>query len=278
MSVLVTGGTGKTGSRLAQKLREQGVKGCIAARNPPPGPEGRRFDWGDRDTWAAALEGVSAIYLVPPPGGSDTSAMIEFARLAQNRGVRRFVLLSASLLPAGGPGVGQVHLWLKENAAEWAVLRPSWFMENFSEGQHRATIQNEGRIYSATAGGRVGFIGAGDIAGVALASLTGPKPLNTDLILTGPEALSYDGAAAILSKAVGREITHVQINVEDLAARHRGRGLPPATAMILAAMDGLIAGGAEDRTTSVVEDLTGTKPTSFAAFCRQNACAWVRPI
>ena len=33
-------------------------------------------------------------------------------------------------------------------------------MENFSEGQHRATIQNEGRIYSATAGGRVGFIGA----------------------------------------------------------------------------------------------------------------------
>ena len=102
--------------------------------------------------------------------------------------------------------------------------------------------------------------------------------MNTDLILTGPEALSYDGAAAILSKAVGREITHVQINVEDLAARHRGRGLPPATAMILAAMDGLIAGGAEDRTTSVVEDLTGTKPTSFAAFCRQNAYAWVRPI
>ena len=105
MSVLVTGGTGKTGSRLAQKLREQGVEGCIAARNPPPGSEGRRFDWGNRDTWAAALEGVSAIYLVPPPGGSDTSAMIEFAGLAQNRGVRRFVLLSASLLPVGGPGV-----------------------------------------------------------------------------------------------------------------------------------------------------------------------------
>ncbi|HEY3889556.1 MAG TPA: ergot alkaloid biosynthesis protein [Caulobacteraceae bacterium] len=273
MRVLITGGTGKTGRRLAERLRAQGKDVRIATRNPSSAHD-RRFDWGDRATWAPALDGVTAIYLVAPPG--DASPVIDFARQANRDGGRRFVLLSASLLPAGGPGAGQVHQWLIDNAAEWAVLRPSWFMENFSEGPHRATIQSEDRIYSAAADGRVAFIGAEDIAAVARAALTAPKSINADLVLTGPAAISYDQAAAILSRATGREISHVRISAEDLAARHRDRGTPPALAAILAGMDGLIANGAEDRTTGDVEAVSGSKPVAFEAFCRENTDAWTR--
>jgi ergot alkaloid biosynthesis protein len=276
MTVLITGGTGKTGRRLADRLRAAGVDVRVAARTPPTGPEGVHFDWNDRKSWAASLDGATAAYLVPPAGGGDVAATIAFIQAAVDRGVRRFVLLSASLLPAGGPGAGQVHAWLRDNAAEWAVLRPSWFMENFSEGQHRATIQDEGRIYSATGDGRVGFIAADDIAATACAALTRATAPDTDLVVTGPAALSYDEAAAILGQVAGRAVTHVRISIEALAARHRAAGLPPAMAAILAGMDGLIASGAEDRTTSCVEDLTGAAPTAFAAFCRANATAWAR--
>ena len=272
MSVLITGGTGKTGRRLAERLVSAGAAVRIAARTPPARADGRRFDWNAPETWAAAVEGVFATYLVPPPGGA-AAAMIDFARFAQDRGCRRFVLLSASLLPAGGPGAGQVHLWLQENAAEWAVLRPSWFMQNFSEGPHRATIRAEGRIYSAAADGKVAFISADDIADVASVLLPAPTAANADLVLTGPAAISYDDVAAVLSQTLGRAVTHVRISVDDLAERHRRAGLIPGVAQILAGMDLLIAGGA-DRTTGEVERITGRAPAAFAAFCQANAQAW----
>jgi uncharacterized protein YbjT (DUF2867 family) len=65
--VLVTGGTGKTGSVLAELLRNSGVPVRVASRNPPAGdPDAVRFDRGDPDTHPTALRGMDRIYLVPP--------------------------------------------------------------------------------------------------------------------------------------------------------------------------------------------------------------------
>jgi len=274
MNVLLTGGTGKTGSRLTTQLRERGVEVRVATRVPNSTAGGRRFDWNEDATWDAALDGVAAAYLVPPPGMIDMSPLIEFARLGQRRGCRRFVLLSASLLPVGGPGAGRVHAWLQANADDWTVLRPSWFMENFSEGQHRPTIRDESRVYSAAEDGPVAFVAAHDIAAAACAALCARDALNADFILTGPAAITYDEGADLLTNALGRAITHVRSSVDELAARHRAGGLPALTAQILAGMDALIAGGAENRTTDCVERLTGAAPMSFETFCRAHADAW----
>ncbi|HTO56959.1 MAG TPA: hypothetical protein VMJ74_04155, partial [Pseudomonadales bacterium] len=80
--------------------------------------------------------------------------------------------------------------------------------------------------------------------------------------------------ADLLTNALGRAITHVRSSVDELAARHRAGGLPALTAQILAGMDALIAGGAENRTTDCVERLTGAAPMSFETFCRAHADAW----
>ncbi|MEV7939611.1 hypothetical protein AB0O82_26195, partial [Kitasatospora sp. NPDC088264] len=58
--VLVVGGTGKTGRRVADRLAGLGYgvrvgSGAVA------------FDWHDEGTWEAALEGVSAAYLTYYP-------------------------------------------------------------------------------------------------------------------------------------------------------------------------------------------------------------------
>lgn len=276
MNVLLTGGTGKTGTRLARRLRERGARVRVATREPGAVPDGCRFDWSDGASWDAALDGITAVYLVPPPGMIDMSAIIELAHCAQRRGCRRFVLLSASLLPEGGPGAGLIHAWLREHAREWTVLRPSWFMENFSEGPHRSTIQRQDCVYSATERGPVAFIGAEDIAAVACAALWSRDALNADFVLTGPAAITYDDVARVLTDVTGRAIAHVRTSVDELAARHRSNGLPALTAEILAGMDALIAGGAENRTTDCVERITGTAPMAFETFCRLNASRWTQ--
>jgi ergot alkaloid biosynthesis protein len=273
--VLVTGGTGKTGRRLVAQLRKKGLACRVAARGTASNDGACSFDWTDRDSWERALEDVSAAYLVAPAlEGDPAPVMVDFVRRALERGVSRFVLLSASLLPAAGPAMGQVHLWLQENAPEWTVLRPSWFMQNFSEGQHLASIRAHDRIYSAAQDGRVPFVSADDIAASAMIALTGESPLNSDFVLTGSSPITYDEAAECISEAVGRTISHHRLSPDELAGRYRSLGLGPIHARTLAAMDAAVAAGAEDRVTSCVENLTGQPPIAFGAFVEANSVKW----
>jgi ergot alkaloid biosynthesis protein len=273
--VLVTGGTGKTGSRLVRELRECGVPHRVASRRTVAAEGATPFDWTRPESWDRALEGVASVYLVAPAtAGDPAQTMIDFLRLAIARGASRFVLLSASLLPAGGPAMGKVHGWLRENAQEWTALRPSWFMQNFSEGQHLATIRNDDCIYSATGDGRVPFVSADDIAKAALVALTRESAFNADFILTSGRAIAYGEVAERIGKAVGRPISHRRLGVDELAARHLALGMAPLAARTLASMDLAIAAGAEDRVTDCVEFLTGRPPTAFEAFVEANAVRW----
>ncbi|MEW2918409.1 ergot alkaloid biosynthesis protein [Ruegeria sp. ANG10] len=273
-SILVTGGTGKTGSRVVKHLRDREISPLVGTRNPKNGSY-VRFDWSDQTTFEKAFEGIDAVYLVAPTDTVDSlGAMRPGLKAALAAGVQRFVLLSASSLEEGGPMMGAVHAWLRSNAPEWAVLRPTWFMQNFSELHHRDPIRDESAIYTATEDGRVGFIDAGDIAACATALLITPSVENTDYILTGPEAISYNVVAETLSNQLGRKITHHRLTVDELEERHQSLGLPEEYASTLAAMDGEIAGGSEDRVTNNVFKLTCSLPTSIDQFVQQNIEAW----
>jgi uncharacterized protein YbjT (DUF2867 family) len=271
--ILITGGKGKTGRRVASHLAAKGIDFAIGTRKPD-GPHDRHFNWADLSS-ASAFDGCNAVYLVAPTDRTDHLAVMQpLLQQAIERGVQRFVLLSSSLLPAGGPMMGEVHAWLAENAPEWAVLRPSWFMQNFSEGPHAATVRDEGIIYSATGTGRVGFIDAEDIAATATACLTATTPLNSDVVLTGPEALSYDDIAATITSALGRPIRHLSLAPSALTARFIAQGLPRDYAETLTQMDVDIAAGAEDCTTLGVDQVARQRPTSFRAFAERVADTW----
>ncbi|SLN73590.1 ergot alkaloid biosynthesis protein [Ruegeria meonggei] len=273
-TILVTGGTGKTGSRVVEQLKAKGVSPHVGTRSPK-GENDARFDWKDPSTFDAAFEGVRAVYLVAPTDTVDSlGAMQSGLEAALAAGVQRFVLLSGSSLEEGGPMMGAVHAWLRSNAPEWSVLRPAWFMQNFSELHHRNPIRDEAAIYTATDDGRIGFIDAGDIAACAAALLVAGTVENTDYILTGPEAISYDVVAETLTYQLGRQISHDRLTVDELAERHQSLGLPEEYARALAAMDGAIAAGAEDRVTDNVQKLTGKVPASIVEFVQQNIEAW----
>jgi uncharacterized protein YbjT (DUF2867 family) len=197
--------------------------------------------------------------------------MLPFLRQARAAGVHRAVLLSSSAIPAGGPAVGQVHQALPGLFTQWAVLRPSWFMQNFvGATPHARSIGEDGTIRTASGSGRVGFVDADDIAAVAVRALTDEQAPNTDLILTGPQTLSYDDVATIITEVTGRAVAHRQLSFEQLRDRWAAE-MPLEFATMLAGLDRAIAGGAEDRTSDTVERLTGRPPGTFRAFAEREA-------
>ena len=274
--ILVTGAAGKTGSRLVQLLRAARRDYVAGARRPSDDPKSVFFDWTVLDSHDAALKDVAALYLVFPSADRDPAALvIDFCQKAISGGVERIVLLSGSLLPEGGPYMGQVHRWLRANAPEWAVLRPSWFMQNFAENFYLQTIRAEGVIYSGTGEGRVGFIDAGDIAKSAFGTLTAAAAPNREFVLTGPQTLSYAEAAATITAVSGRPVRHVSMSAPAFSTRLIASGFFEGVARTLAGMDELISRGAEDRTTDDVFQASGSQPSPFDAFAAATREIWV---
>lgn len=274
--ILVIGGKGKTGRLVSQELLTRGARTRIATRSPSGGDD-VAFDWQDPRSADAAFDGVTAVYIVAPTNNSDHGTIVPpILEIARKRGVQRFVLLSASSLEAGAPMMGQIHAYLRDEVPEWTVLRPTWFMQNFSEQQHLETILNEDAIYSATGAGRIGFIDAADIAKAAVSALLAETSWNRDFILTGPETLSYADVADKISDVIGREIKHIILTTSELAERYVRGGLDEAYARILAEMDARISEGSEDRLSDGVFALTGQSPTSASEFIRAHKNAWAR--
>ncbi|WP_405477470.1 NAD(P)H-binding protein [Streptomyces canus] len=271
-TTLVIGATGTTGSRVVSRLMAAGhpVKAVGRQATDVGGAPAVRFDWNDPATFDEALDGVDRLYLIPPLGSREPAAvMLPFLRRGRAAGLRRVVLLSASAIPSGGPAVGQVHQALPSLFDAWAVLRPSWFMQNFTgDHPHAQSIRKDGTLLTATGEGRVGFVDADDIAAVAVHALTIPQAPNTDLVITGPP-LSYGDIAAVLTEVTGRRVTHRKLTYEQMRDRLAAL-MPGEFAELLAGMDLAIADGAEDRTTDTVERLTGRPPRSFRAFVERG--------
>ena len=89
---LVLGGTGKTGRRVAERLKARGMPTRVGSRSGEP-----PFDWEDEATWAPALQDVESVYISYFPDlavQGAVAAVRTFADLAVEAGVGRLVLLS----------------------------------------------------------------------------------------------------------------------------------------------------------------------------------------
>ncbi|KAG6012881.1 hypothetical protein E4U54_007244 [Claviceps lovelessii] len=286
MTILLTGGNGKTAGHIANLLKEAKLPFIIGSRssNPHTVERHRTFDWLDEATFDNVLsvdeemEPVSVVWLVSPPILDLAPPVIRFIDFASSRGVKRFVLLSASTIEKGGPAMGLIHAHLDTlEGVSYTVLRPSWFMENLStRGEFPCdTIREEDTIYSAAKGGKIPFISVADVARVALRALTAPALYNADHVLLGPELLTYDDVAEMLTRVVGRNILHVRLTESELAAKLQKRGMPADEAAMHASLDLIVEAGAEERLNTEVKDLTGEEARSFADFVSDNKNVWL---
>jgi len=127
-------------------------------------------------------------------------------------------------------------------------------------------------VVSATGTGAVAFIDADNIAAVAAAALVEPGHVSATYALTGPSALTFGEAVAIISKISGRTVTHRAISGDEFAAMLAGFGLPSDYAAILVRDQRAIAEGAGARVSDVVARIT--TPITFAQFAERAAQSW----
>lgn len=142
-------------------------------------------------------------------------------------------------------------------------------MQNFTCAHPVAgSIRDAGEFVTATGAGRLPFIDARDIGRVAAHLLAAPEAHCGEYVLTGPDALTYDDAAATMSEVTGRTVRHRAVEPERFTDFLVASGYDPGFAAVLAALDTLVRDGTQATVTDTVERLTGTPPRSFAAYLR----------
>jgi uncharacterized protein YbjT (DUF2867 family) len=203
-TILILGGTGKTGRRILQQLQSAGrpVRSGSRGANPP-------FDWEDRITWDAALDGVDAVYIsfqpdLAVPGAVET--VQAFTDLAVKRGVSKLVLLSGR----GEAEAEQAERVIQNSGVDWTILRASWFFQNFSEAHFLEPIL-QGELALPVGNIAEPFVDVEDIAEIAVQALTEPGHSRQLYELTGPQALTFAEAVNQIAQATGRDIRFLAV-------------------------------------------------------------------
>lgn len=267
--VLVTGGTGRTGTRLARRLADRGIPVRVGSRRAPV-----PFDWHDPDTWAPALDGMGAAYLCYSPDLAFPGApelIAGFGAAAAHAGVQRLVLLSGR----GEDGARAAEDAVRASGLEWTVLRCSWFAQNFSEHFLLGPVRRGRLLLPADGSIAEPFVDLEDLAEVAADALTGERHLHRVLELTGPRLLSLHQVAAELSAATGRLIEFAPCTPEQFAADLTQDGIPFQEALPLA---GLFTEILDGRNASLSPDLARAlvrEPADFAAYATRTAATGI---
>jgi uncharacterized protein YbjT (DUF2867 family) len=271
--ILVLGATGKTGRRVTTKLAAQGHRVRAAARTPGPAAPGVtpvHFAWEDPATHREALAFADAVYVIPPAFRLDHPPLIRaFAERAVAAGVTRLVLLSARGADADEASpLFQAEQAVRDAGAEWTVVRPSWFAQNFTEG---FLVPRDGVIAAPAGDGPTPFVDAQDIADVVAAALTGDGHAGQVYELSGPEALTWAQAADTLAQASGRPVRYADAEPGAWVREAVAGGAPAAYMELLAMLFGAIRDGHEAPLSDGVQRALGRPATSFAAFAEREA-------
>jgi uncharacterized protein YbjT (DUF2867 family) len=258
---LVIGGTGKTGSRVAERLEAMGLPVRIGSRSADP-----PFDWDDRDTWAPALEGAGAAYIsyypdIAIPGAVE--AVQALAETALSQGVKRLVLLSGR----GEEEAQRAERAVRESGADWTIVRCSWFSQNFSEGFFAEQVAAGELVLPATSVPEP-FVDVEDVAAVGALALSEEGHEGQVYELTGPRLLTFEEAVGEIAAASGREIRYVPVAIDDFVAGAREQGMPGEVVEFLGYLFGEVLDGRNANLTDGVQRALGREPRDFSEFAR----------
>ena len=263
-TILVLGGTGKTGKRIVGQLKDSGYEVRVGSRSAIPS-----FDWDNEKSWDPCLTGVTSAYItyspdLAMPGATD--AIQAFVSLAKRRGVKRLVLLS-------GRGEAEAQACediVQESGLEWTIVRASWFNQNFSEGAFIDMVLN-GAI-TLPAGDQVEpFVDVDDIADVAVAALAQDHHNGHIYEVTGPRLMTFADVAKDLSRATGREISFIDVPHDGFIAEMENAGAPKDVVWMLDYLFATVLDGRNAQLTDGVQQALGRPPKDFAVYAEEVA-------
>ena len=263
---LVIGGTGKTGSRIVTRLQAKGIPTRVGSRSADPA-----VDWNNPDGWAAALEGVRAVYIsyasdLAVPGATHT--IQDFVNEAVKQGVEHLVILSGR----GEDEAQACERIVQDSGIDWTVVRASWFNQNFSEGEFVEMV-NAGVI--ALPAGEIAepFVDVDDIADVAVAALTEPGHIGEVYEVTGPRLMTFGDIARELSEATGEEVAFHPLSHEEFVRAVKDSGAPETVVWMMDYLFTTVLDGRNSYLCDGVQRALGREPKDFRDYAREVAAS-----
>ena len=281
--VLVLGATGQTGRKVTEYLQARSAVDVLAASRRPHGSGGRAFDWSAPETWKAALQDVECVYLVKPNAYGavkDVEATVA-SFLDDAKSVRRIVLLSEIAAETRNENLDErrVERLIENSRFEWTILRPHWFMQNFSAPDYfLPKLRDGGEVRVPTKGWPTAFVDTRDIADVAATVLLEAGHAGRSYTLTGPLAHTWHDAIQAIAKAAGQEMSYVDVDIEDHLSSPAYSGLPSHVMQHHRAVYEFLCSKKSADVSGAIESVLGRASRSLDLFVQESAPLWRREI
>lgn len=273
-TVAVTGATGTVGGMVARLLSADAVSSRLLVRDPSRAPqlphtEVVEAEYGG-NACRAALDGVDTALLVSAHESSDRVEVHRaFIQAAIDAGIRQVVYLSfvgagddAGFLLARDHGA--TERIIRESGLEYTFLRDNFYAEAIA-----GFAGDDGAIRGPAGQGRVAAVSQRDVAAVAAAVLTTPRQhAGRSYDLTGPQALTLDEIAQILTEATGRDHRFVDETMDEARASRALYNAPDWLVDAWISTYTAIRDGELERVSDAVPTLLGRPATSFAEAMR----------
>lgn len=279
---LVTCATGNISSQVVAALREKGVDtraGVLDASKAQHlskfGAEVVNCDLNSTSSVEKALEGVDKLFLLSPFEEDLVSGVNRTVAAAKAAKVKLIVRSSGmgadpnSQLPVAAQH-GKCEGIVKESGIPWIILQPTFFQDNFLNF-HKHTILGQGTFYGASGSGKTAYVSTRDIAYVAATLLVSPNNYTgKTLAVTGPEAISDEEAAAILSKALGKPVKYTNLTGEQYRQGALQQGVPEWLANNLTGLEYVKSQGWAAAVAPTVKEVLQRPAESFKAYVERN--------
>jgi uncharacterized protein YbjT (DUF2867 family) len=285
--IVITTPTGQIGRQVLGNLLGSGEELRVIARDPSDLPGGVRDgldvvvgSHGDASVVDKAFAGADAVFWLVPPDPRATSveaAYVGFTRPAaeafKRHGVGRVVAVTA--LGRGTPWAGRAgyvtgslamdDLIADSGVALRALCNPS-FMDNTI--RQVPSIRDQGMFFSPIAGGRkLPTVATRDIAAAASRLLLDASWSGFgEVPLLGPEDLSFNDMARIISEVLGKEVRFQQTTFEAYKERFVSFGMSDPMAQGMTDMAWAKNEGLDNGVKRTPENST---PTSFRHWCEE---------
>jgi len=260
-NILVIGGNGKTGRKVANRLKESGHNVRIGSRSALP-----PFDWDNSQTWTRAMEGMDKVYItfqpdLAVPGALE--AIEELTKQAKKCNVKKLVLLS-------GKGEREAELCeqvIIHSGINYTIVRASWFNQNFSESFFLEPIL-EGFVALPKAEAKVPYVDTDDIADVVVEALLNHKHNGKIYQLTGSRSLTFKEVIEQISEATGRNILFTPIALPAYTNVMKQQGVPADFIWLIDYLFSEVLVESNSIVTNDIEEVLGRKAIDFSDYVK----------
>ncbi|MGB6779841.1 MAG: SDR family oxidoreductase [Planococcus citreus] len=269
MKILVTGATGKLGSKVVASLLKQVPASdlAVSVRNPEKaedlraqGVDVRHGDFDAPETSDQAFQGIDRLLIISTDGDNETRIRQHenAVQAAERAGVKFIAYTSLANATESQNLMAPPHVATEaaiiKTGIPYTFLRNNWYLEN-EIGSIQAV--EAGAPWVTSAGeGKVGWALQQDYADAAVAVLTGSGHENKTYELSGP-LLTQEQLASALGEVLQNQVSVQQVSDEEYAEVMKGAGVPDFAIPIVVGIQESIRNGSLEVANSDFEQVLG---------------------